>query len=62
MISAIRKASALAKPDVVIPFVPVLPVLVAVSCAVVAVAVEEEFEQVMVDGMVKVLERVRSAH
>jgi hypothetical protein len=62
VISAIRKASALAKPDMAIPFVPVLLVLVGVPPAVVAVEVEEEFEQVTLDGTVKVLESVRSAH
>jgi hypothetical protein len=62
VISAIRKASALAKPDAAIPFVPALPDLVGVPPAAVPVEVEEAFEQLMLDGMVKVLESVRSAH
>ena len=59
MISAIRKPSALAKPDVTIPFAPWF-LVVEVGAA--EVVVEEEFEQVILDGTVKLLESVRSAH
>ena len=71
MISAtIRKPSALTKPDVAIPFAPWFPVLVEVAAVEVPVevpveeevSVEEEFEHVILDGMVKLLESVRSEH
>jgi hypothetical protein len=59
VISAIRKPSALAKPDVAILFAPRFLVVEAGAAEVV---VEEEFEQVILDGTVKLLESVRSAH
>jgi hypothetical protein len=54
-----RKPSALAKPDVAIPFAPRFLV---VELGAAEVVVEEEFEQVILDGTVKLLESVRSAH
>jgi len=56
--SATRKPSAPAKPDVEIPLAPFLPVEVEVA----EVAVEVALEQETSDGIVKVLESVRSAH
>jgi hypothetical protein len=58
VISAIRKPSAPAKPEVEISFAPFLPVEVEVA----EVAVEEELEQETLDGMVKLCDSVRSAH
>lgn len=63
----IRKPSALAKPDmpdVAISFAPWFPVLVEVAAVEVPVEVpvDDEFEQVILGGMVKLLESVRSAH
>jgi hypothetical protein len=60
--SATRKPRAPAKPDVEIPLAPFLPVEVEVEVEVAEVAVELELEQETLDGIVKVLDSVRSAH
>ena len=51
-------------PDVAISFAPWFPVLVEVAAVEVPVEVpvDDEFEQVILGGMVKLLESVRSAH
>jgi hypothetical protein len=58
VISAIKKPSVPAKPDLEMPLAPFL--LVEVELA--EVAVDEELEQETLDGIVKLFDRVKSAH